>query len=70
MTRKKPITKQAKRATIPVLDEEFIRENACQQPGCRNWSSGGYIYCVIHLHGSPRQMDAATAKRKLALEKK
>ena len=50
--------------------EKFINDHACQQKGCCNWASSGYIYCAIHLHGSPSPMDAGTAKHKLALEKK
>jgi hypothetical protein len=59
----------AKTVTTEGLSDEYIQERACAQPGCVNWAEQGVIYCVTHVHGAPRPMPEAIAKRKLELEK-
>lgn len=34
----------------------WYRENRCKEPGCKNLSEQGIIYCINHYHGFPRRI--------------
>jgi len=45
------------------LSFEYLKEHKCSEKGCYYFAEKGYIYCVFHLHGFPRKMDADDIKR-------